>query len=166
MVINKFGRGDHLWFPNAISSSYGVGVRKGICKGWRSFVRHISFEIRDDSTVRFWSDRWCDDITLGRSFPNLFNIASEKECLVSSLCMLIEEDRVSWNPIFRRNLHDWEIESFLQFFSKLYSHRAVSRADQVTWNGLKNKKFSVKYFYLDWCIEKRWSFHGRWCGDP
>lgn len=41
VVIGKYGEGDHFWFPNDISSSFGVGVWKGIRKGWNSFERHI-----------------------------------------------------------------------------------------------------------------------------
>lgn len=65
------------------------------------FERHISFEIGNGSSVRFWMDRWCDDVELWRSFPNRLNIATEKDCLVSSVLHLVE-GRVSWSLTFRR----------------------------------------------------------------
>lgn len=105
-MICKYGEGNHLWFPNVVCSSFGVGVWKGIRKGWASFERHISFEIGNGTWIKFWRDKWCDDEKLW-SFPNLFNLAMDKDCLVSSVLHL-EEGRVSWSPTFRRNLQDFQ----------------------------------------------------------
>lgn len=89
----KYGQGNHLWFPNDVSSSFGVGVWKGIRKGWASFERHISFEMNGVS-IKIWRVKWCENEELWRSFPSLFNLASDKDCLVSSVLPL-EEGRVS-----------------------------------------------------------------------
>lgn len=84
---------------------------------------------------------------LRRSFPNLFNIASDKDCLVSSV-LLLKEGRVSWNPIFHRNLQDWEMDASLQLFDKLYTQIVGSREDHVVLADLKSEKFSVKSYYF------------------
>lgn len=89
-MISKYGTGEHIWFPNSINSSYGVGVWKGIRKGRDSFGRDISFDIGDGSTVRFWNDIWCGEVELRRVFPNLFNLALDKDCLVSSVLQISE----------------------------------------------------------------------------
>lgn len=53
VVVSKYDEGDLFWLPKDISTSYGVGVWKGIRKGWDVFQRHIEFEIGDGSSVRF-----------------------------------------------------------------------------------------------------------------
>lgn len=38
--------------------------------------------------VLFWNDKWCSDEKLEGSFPSLFNIAMDKDCLVSSVLQI------------------------------------------------------------------------------
>lgn len=145
-MVCKNGEGEHKWIPNVVTNSYGSGVWKGIRKGWDSFERHISFDIGNGAKVRFWKDKWCGELELWRLFPSLFNLAVDKDCLVSSV-LQVEEGRVVWNPIFRRNLG---IGVGLPFFAKLYSQQIdSSRDDKVRWATSSSKKFSVKsYFYI------------------
>lgn len=82
--MSKFGEGIHRWFPKDIGSSYGVGVWKGIRKGWEPFKRCISFEVGSGEKVRFWKDAWCGDTKLRRVFPNLFNIEENQDVMDSS----------------------------------------------------------------------------------
>lgn len=53
-----------------------------------------------------------------RDFPNLFNIATDKNAMVSSI-LHVEEGKVSWSPTFRRHLQDLEIEGDRGFRSVL-----------------------------------------------
>lgn len=92
---------------------------EGVRKGWDPFNRLISFEVGVGDHVRFWEDKWCGEMELRRTFPNLYNIAVNQEELVSSI-LVVEEGRVTWNPLFRRDLHDWEID---QLFEMLYKHQ-------------------------------------------
>lgn len=102
--MGKYGAGDHKWFQDAINT-HGSGVWKGILKGWSSFVKNISFEIGDGSTIRFWKDRWCGDLELRRLFPCMYRLAVEKDCCINTVA-LVNDGRVGWSPRFRRNLQD------------------------------------------------------------
>lgn len=90
VVVCKYGERKHKWFSNIVSESYGSGVWKGIRRGWELFERHISFDIGDGSKIRFWKDRWSGELELWRLFPSLFNLAVDKDCLVSSV-LRVEE---------------------------------------------------------------------------
>lgn len=105
--------GGEWWFANMvrvstngalkiITSGFGSGVWKGICKGWEPFERLISFDIGNGSKVKFWKDKWCGEVELWRLFPDLFNVAADKDCLVS-LVLQVENGRVVRSPIFRES---------------------------------------------------------------
>lgn len=86
---------------------------------------------------------------LRRSFPELFNIAVDKEESVGAV-MHKSGEVVSWNPTFRRNLQDWEFASLQRFFEVLYAHKVEgSSEDSVLWNRGKSRVFSVKSFYKE-----------------
>lgn len=82
-------------------------------------------------------------------FPNLFELAVDKERLVNSM-LRVKGGRVVWNLFFCRNLQDWEDECCLLLFDKLYSQQIdSSRDDKVRWEASSSKSFSVKsYFQL------------------
>ena len=69
--------------------------------------------------MKFWKDLWCENQSLKDAFPNLFNLAVNKEGWVADAW---EEDGVrgSWGLRFNRHLNDWEVgevESLLSKFS-------------------------------------------------
>lgn len=61
-MVCKYTEGEHKWFPNVITNPYGLGVWKGIRKGWEPFVNYISFGLGNGLKVRFWKDNWCGDV--------------------------------------------------------------------------------------------------------
>lgn len=143
----KYGRGVHAWFPNEVHTSHGVGVWKSIMKGWVLAKRHAAFDIGNGATVRFWEDKWCGDTTLRRAFPSLYNIATNKNIMVSFV-LQINDGSTLWNPEFRRHLQDWELDSLGNFFELLYAQKINNdRADMVYWVGTKSREFFVKSFY-------------------
>lgn len=84
---------------------------------------------------------------LKRAFPDLFILATDKNCVVSSVGQM-EDGRTVWNPMFRRHLQDWEVNSCLLFFDRIYSQQiGRCREDMVRWEGDRGNKFSVKSYY-------------------
>lgn len=81
-------------------------------------------------------------------FPDLFNIATDKEALVSSY-MGMSERGVTWNPIFVRAVQDWELNSVDVLFD-LFHSALVGRGDEDKMcQGLnKNQLFDVQSYYL------------------
>ena len=97
--------------------------------------------------MKFWKDLWCENQSLKDAFPNLFNLAVNKEGWVADAW---EEDGVrgSWGLRFNRHLNDWEVgevESLLSKFHPLTVRRGVD--DLLWWRENKNGTFSVKSFY-------------------
>ena len=85
--------------------------------------------------------------TLCNRFPNLFNIATNREAKVAE----IWDSRVGdgcWSPTFIRPLNDWELEELSSFL--LFLHGLKIRSTGVDKLSLKNaidKGFSVKSMY-------------------
>lgn len=120
VVVNKFGEGNHYWFLKEVLTSHGLSVWNGIMKGWDTFKQFISFDVGSGNHIRFWRDIWCGNVEFQRMFPNLFNLAVSGEELVSSL--LVNSGGIdTWNPTFRRDFQDWEIDEVAQFFVILYA---------------------------------------------
>lgn len=59
------------WCTKANRDAYGVGVWKGIRKGWDRFLTFLSFLVGNGEQVKFWHDQWCGDSPL-KSFPGTF----------------------------------------------------------------------------------------------
>lgn len=112
----KNGEGSHSWYPNVVHSPHGTGVWKGILKGWDLFKNRISFVIGTGDSDRFWKDKWCGDLKLSRAFLMLFSFAVDKEEMVSAV-LRMREDVVTWSPCFRRQPHDWELDSIGSYLS-------------------------------------------------
>jgi hypothetical protein len=42
------------WCSREVGGTFGVGVWKGIRRGWDNFKQHAQFKVGDDSRVLFW----------------------------------------------------------------------------------------------------------------
>ena len=56
-----------------------MGVWKAIKNDWENIRTHSGFIVGDDTRVKFWKDLWCENQSLEDVFPNLFNLAVNKE---------------------------------------------------------------------------------------
>lgn len=61
-------------------------------------------------------------MVLQQDFPS-FNIAVDKEELVSSVLQHTAGNVVTWNPSFRRNRQDWELDPLQRFIELLYAQK-------------------------------------------
>lgn len=53
-----------------------------------------------------------------------------------------------WNPAFRRNPQDWELDQIERFLEMLYACKVcANREDYVLWEGEKSRIFSVQSYY-------------------
>ncbi|RVW36211.1 hypothetical protein CK203_095780 [Vitis vinifera] len=92
-------------------------------------------------------DLWCENQSLEDAFPNLFNLAVNKEGWVAEDW---EEDGVrgSWGLRFNRHLNDWEVGEVESLLSKLHPLTIRSGVDDLLWwRENKNGTFSIKSFY-------------------
>ena len=56
-----------------------MGVWKAIRKYWESIRSRSCFIIGNGRKVKFWKDLWCEDQALKDVFPNLFQLAVNKD---------------------------------------------------------------------------------------
>jgi len=59
----------------------------------------------DEKCIKFWEDKWVEEIVLKEEYPRLFNISTCKESLVSDLMdqgLRTSSDRHSWKLGWRR----------------------------------------------------------------
>ena len=86
----------------------GIGDADG---GW--FAKRVSKRVRDGSQTFFWYDRWVGDVPLCTQFSRLFDLATNKLCIVADMCGLgWEVGGEAWS--WRRRLWAWEEELVME----------------------------------------------------
>ena len=115
IIINKFGLEEGGWCSRVARGGYGVGVWKAIRKEWEGIRCRSHFIVRNGRKVKFWKDLWCKDQTLKEAFPNLYQLAVDKDELVSNAWEGSREPGC-WNPHFSRHFNDWKLEELEGFF--------------------------------------------------
>lgn len=63
------------------------------------FYKEIGFKNGEGNRVRFWKDAWCSNLPLMLEFPDLYNIALNKEAWVRDN-MERNNDTIAWNIFF------------------------------------------------------------------
>jgi hypothetical protein len=76
-----------------------------------------SFEIKDETNVRFWDNTWVGDKPLKVQYPNLYNIVRDLHATVSKI-MATSPLNIS----FRRALVDNKLRYCLVFVSTSYRY--------------------------------------------
>jgi hypothetical protein len=99
---------------------YGLSLWKIIRKVWGHFSQLISFKVGDGSSLKFWLDSWCGEISLRDQFPELHRIASHPDALVQDL-LTFDGTNFHWAVSFLLAVQDWELESVTLFMELIYS---------------------------------------------
>jgi hypothetical protein len=73
------------WCSNDVSGLYGISLWKTIRKGWDCFSHFVNFKVGDGSSLKFWFDPWCGEVSLRDRFPELYRIASNADASVHDL---------------------------------------------------------------------------------
>lgn len=104
------------------------------------FFGSTYFQVGDGTSLKFWTDKWLEDTTLKEAFPDLFLIADNPDSLVAH-----NREVNTWNPIFRRNLHDWEVDEFIDMMKTLEKCSINSQLrDKLKWGNSKDGLYTVK----------------------
>ena len=46
--------------------------------GWEVFSKNFQFKVGVWNKVKFWTDRWCGDLSFQLAFPVLYNFAANR----------------------------------------------------------------------------------------
>jgi len=77
------GRSVSFWWKELVKIRDGVGDADG---GW--FAERVSKRVGDGSQTFFWYDRWIGDVPLCTRFRRLFDLATNKLCIVADMCVV------------------------------------------------------------------------------
>ena len=117
--------------------------------GWEVFSKNIRFEVELRDRVKFWIDRWCEDLPLQLAFPVVYRIATNREASVdSSLERLRIKEQRSWNVRLIQEPNDWEMGVVDEFLRTLGSNLPPTKnGDRMRWKLMKNEDFDIHSFY-------------------
>jgi hypothetical protein len=147
VLVERHGAGCGDWSTGWTRDSHGCGLWKGIMLGWNAFSAHVKYKVGRGNRVRLWHDRWCGDVPLKDSFPDLYACASNKAATISEV-LVRENGRVDWQVTFMRNFNDWELDNVASFLGLLQTHCPSRVVDDGLWWSLKNSGiFDVRSRY-------------------
>ena len=149
VIASKYGDLGEGWCSREVRGTAGKGLWKYIRRGWEVFQRYTRLHLGTGAKIRFWKDAWCSTSVLLDLFPSLFLIASNKDATVAEVMEVSVSGRnIYWNINFNRAAQDWEMESFAEFYSLLYSVRPnIQQEDELWWHPAGKGVFSARSFY-------------------
>jgi hypothetical protein len=109
------------------------------------FFQRGSFVVRDGMKTRFWEDTWLGDSPLATQYPNLYNIASNKQVLVADVL-----SQVPLNIGFNRTLTGDRWNSWIRLLRSLMEVNLSDEPDIFKWRLTTTGIFSVKSMYADY----------------
>ena len=105
-----------MWTSKLGRGAYGCGLWRSIRKGWEIFNKNVQYKVGVGDRVKFWTDRWCGDLSLQLAFPVLYNFAANREASIeSSLICQGAGDGRTWDVRFNRGPNDWEVDVVVDF---------------------------------------------------
>ena len=165
-ICCKFGESIGGWHTRDIRGSYETSLWKEISKEWFLVSQNAVFVLGDGRRINFWKDVWCGVEALCNRFPNLFNIATNKEAKVVEIWDSSEGDGC-WSPTFVRFLNDWELEEMTRFLQILHDHKFhPSGVDKLSLKNAIDKGFSVKSMYKGFDVSLALNFPHRLVWNP
>ena len=165
-ICFKFGESIGGWHTRVIRGSYGISLWKEISKEWPFFFQNAVFVLGDVRRIKFWRDVWCGVEALCNRFPNLFNIATNKDAKVAEIWDS-REGVGCWSPTFLRSLNDWELEEMTRFLQILHGHNFHPLGeDKLSLKNVNNKGFSVKSMYKGFDVSPALDFPHRLVWNP
>ncbi|RVW26033.1 putative ribonuclease H protein [Vitis vinifera] len=146
MIGVKYGQEEFGWKTKEGRGTYGVGVWKEIMKEAKWCWENIKFKVGKGTRIKFWSDQWCGNERLSHAFPQLYEMAVNKNATVNEMW-----DHSSgpggWNLRFHRDFNDWELDLIRGLLIMLRDFKPSSEEDGVLWKGGGHGKYGVKDAY-------------------
>lgn len=156
LVCEKMGYSGKEWLPTVQSMRRASGVWRDIVlvgnrneKVGRAVEEGFRILPGNGDRISFWSDIWVGEEALKVSFPRMFRLALNKNGLVSEFVQW-KDGMWQWNVELRRQLFDWESESYDRLMSVLAVVKlSTCRKDVMIWKPNPNGRFSVASFCME-----------------
>lgn len=128
-----------------ITTPYGSTVWRSIKNLWDLVLSRSNFKVRNSSQISFWKDRWCEQTSLSRSFPEFF-----RQCQLQQATLTEQWTGHGWNFHFKRNLIDWEMTRFTDFMGNTaHINNLNEEANSLVWKLEGRGNFTVNSAYRD-----------------
>ncbi|RVW35151.1 BTB/POZ and MATH domain-containing protein 4 [Vitis vinifera] len=134
MIGVKYGQEEFGWRTKEARGTYGVGVWKEIMKEAKWCWENIKFKVGKGTRVKFWSDQWCGNERLSHSFPQLYEMAVNRNATVNEMWDH-SSGQGGWNLRFHRDFNDWELDLIRGLLIMLRDFKLSSEEDMVLWKG-------------------------------
>ncbi|RVW71658.1 Translation factor GUF1-like, mitochondrial [Vitis vinifera] len=96
--------------------------------------------------VSFWTDHWCGNEELAQTFPQLFELAVQRNASVNEMWDS-SLGQGGWNIRLSRNLNDWELDALGELLQLLRDLRTSHEEDAVIWKGESHGLFRIQDAY-------------------
>ena len=118
-------------------------------KGWKgNFEDNCSWEVGDSREIRFWEDKWMENVKLKEKFPRLFSICSDKESLLWQVGEMQENLGCGWKIDWRRRLFEWERGQEQELLRQLEEKGVNTEKEDIwVWKDDETKEYTVKSAY-------------------
>jgi len=103
-----------------------------VFRGVNSFNREVVRKVRNDISMKFWTDPWVGGLPLRVAFSRLYSLSTQKEAVVSELCVMVEgggERRFLW----RRDLFVWELGLVNDLLTCIGVFEEIGECDSWVW---------------------------------
>ncbi|RVX01805.1 hypothetical protein CK203_024318 [Vitis vinifera] len=107
---------------------------------------NIDFKVGKGTKVCFWIDHWCGNEVLAQTFPQLFDLAVQRNASVNEMWDS-SLGQGGWNIRLSRNLNDWELDAFGELMQVLRDLRTSLEEDAVIWKGESHGLFRIRDAY-------------------
>ncbi|RVX06963.1 Transposon TX1 uncharacterized 149 kDa protein [Vitis vinifera] len=132
MIGVKYGQEEFGWKTKESRGTYGVGVWKEIMKEAKWCWENIKFKVGKGTRIKFWSDQWCGNERLSHAFPQLYEMAVNKNATVNEMWDH-SNGPGGWNLNFHRDFNDWEMDMIRGLLIRLRDVKLSSEEDGVIW---------------------------------
>ncbi|RVW90897.1 Urease [Vitis vinifera] len=146
MIGVKYGQEEFGWKTKEGRGTYGVGVWKEIMKEAKWCWENIKFKVGKGTRIKFWSDQWCGNERLSHAFPQLYEMAVNKNATVNEMWDH-SNGPGGWNLRFHRDFNDWEMDMIRGLLIRLRDVKLSSEEDGVLWKVGGHGKYGVKEAY-------------------
>ncbi|RVW74561.1 Copper-transporting ATPase PAA1, chloroplastic [Vitis vinifera] len=146
VVEVKYGRLGFGWRTKEARRTFGVGVWRDILKESSWCWDNIEFKVGKGTKVSFWTDHWCGNEELAQTFPQLFELAVQRNASVNEMWDS-SLGQGGWNIRLFRNLNDWELDALGELLQLLRDLRTSLEEDAVIWKGESHGLFRIRDAY-------------------